>query len=104
MTQPPLRASVFPSAAHASESGSDERRTATIELRVPNDRVKTFRETLARVGDITSEVEKVEDVTEQRADLSFRHVERHIAHGLDRRPVAEVVALADAAHRQLGRS
>ena len=41
---------------------------------------------------------------EQRANLSFLHVERHIAHGLDRRPVAEVVALADAAHRQLRHS
>ncbi|MBX3193216.1 MAG: DUF4349 domain-containing protein [Labilithrix sp.] len=56
----------------ATESGSDEARTADIEVRVPTDRTKGLRESLASAGQIYSDVEKVEDVTEQRADLKAR--------------------------------
>ena len=37
---------------------------------------------------------------EQRANLAFLYVERHVAHRLDRRSIAEIVAFANVAHRQ----
>lgn len=46
--------------------------TATIEVRVPSDKTKGIRAALADLGTISSDVEKVEDVTEARADLKAR--------------------------------
>ncbi len=50
--------------------GEDE--TATMELRVPANRASALRTTLRSMGDVLSESENVEDVTEQRADLGAR--------------------------------
>lgn len=55
------------SSAHGGEDAS-----ATMDLRVPSDRVSAVRATLGVVGEITSQSEKVDDVTEQRADLGAR--------------------------------
>jgi hypothetical protein len=56
----------------ASESGSGRGRTAMLEVRLPSDKTKSIRAALADFGTITSDNEKVEDVTEARADLKAR--------------------------------
>jgi hypothetical protein len=53
-----------------ARGGDDE--TATMDLRVPASRTTDLRTSLRAMGDVTSESEKVDDVTEQRADLSAR--------------------------------
>jgi Domain of unknown function (DUF4349) len=58
--------------ADASSSGSGSDRYAHLELRVPSDKVRSLREGLGAVGEITSDVEKVQDVTDERADLKAR--------------------------------
>lgn len=45
---------------------------ATMDLRVPGNQTTSLRKTLATLGDVMSEAEKVDDVTEQRADLAAR--------------------------------
>lgn len=70
-----LRAAVESSGgfvADASVYGAEEHRTASVELRIPADRVGAVRELFATLGEVTSLTEKVEDVTEQRADLDAR--------------------------------
>jgi hypothetical protein len=57
--------------SNSSSHGGDDA-FATMELRVPSDRVSSVRTTLGSVGEITSQSEKVDDVTEQRADLGAR--------------------------------
>lgn len=56
----------------AQENGSGDYRHATLELRVPADKTRTVRAALKDLGEITSDVEKVEDVTDARADLKAR--------------------------------
>lgn len=60
--------------ADASASGSGEGRSARLVLRVPTDRTRSLRAAMADLGKITSDTEKSEDVTEQRADLDARLV------------------------------
>lgn len=56
----------------ANEAGSATSKSATLEVRIPANDVRTVRALLADLGEITSESEKVEDVTEARADLNAR--------------------------------
>jgi len=58
--------------ADASSSGGSGERRVRMQLRVPSDKVQGIRGTLGRAFEITSEVEKVQDVTEERADLDAR--------------------------------
>ncbi len=52
-------------------SGTDEQ-TAHLELRVPADKARSIRASLGELGTVTRASEKVEDVTEQRADVEAR--------------------------------
>lgn len=54
--------------ADASSSGGPSERSVQMELRVPSDKVQGVRAALGRVGEITTDVEKVQDVTEERVD------------------------------------
>lgn len=70
-----LRAAVekaggFVADSHAS--GANERQTARLELHVPAGEARGIRAALGELGEVTSATEKVEDVTEQRADLEAR--------------------------------
>lgn len=53
-------------------SGTEGEQTAQLELRVPADKAQGIRASLGDLGEVTSSSEKVEDVTEQRADLEAR--------------------------------
>jgi hypothetical protein len=67
------RAGGFVADASAQGSaGSPESRSARVVLRVPADRTRSLRALVADLGTITSDTEKSEDVTEQRADLDAR--------------------------------
>ncbi|WP_437733901.1 DUF4349 domain-containing protein [Sorangium sp. So ce1335] len=46
--------------------------SASLEARIPSARVGTFRAVVASVGEVVSDAEKAEDVTEQRADIGAR--------------------------------
>jgi uncharacterized protein DUF4349 len=56
----------------ASEKGIGDAKSAELEVRVPTNKTRALRAALADLGEITSDVEKVEDVTEARADLKAR--------------------------------
>lgn len=56
----------------AQETGSDRYRQSTLELRVPVDKTASLRAALADLGEITSNAEKVVDVTDARSDLKAR--------------------------------
>jgi hypothetical protein len=56
----------------SSASGTREDASASMDLRVPADKVAALRTKLTDVGEITFQSEKVDDVTEQRADLDAR--------------------------------
>ncbi len=58
--------------ADASSSGGSGERFVHMQLRVPADKVQGIRGALGQVGEITNDVEKVQDVTEERADLDAR--------------------------------
>ena len=58
--------------ADSQASGSDDHATASLELRVPAGAARGVRAVLGQLGEVTSANEKVEDVTEQRADLEAR--------------------------------
>lgn len=58
--------------ADGAAFGSGSERSARLTLRIPNTEVRTVRDALSPLGDVTSDVEKVEDVTESRADLEAR--------------------------------
>lgn len=58
--------------ADASTSGRSTERSVRMELRIPAGNVQGVRAALGRLGEITSDVEKVQDVTEERADLEAR--------------------------------
>lgn len=53
-------------------SGTEGEQSARLELRVPADKARGVRLSLGDLGEITSSSEKVEDVTEQRADVEAR--------------------------------
>ncbi|MBX3225818.1 MAG: DUF4349 domain-containing protein [Labilithrix sp.] len=70
-----LRASVDRAGGYVSDmhaQGAKGGETARLEIRVPADRAQNVRGSLAALGEITNATEKVEDVTEQRADLEAR--------------------------------
>ncbi|WP_438017121.1 DUF4349 domain-containing protein [Sorangium sp. So ce315] len=46
--------------------------SASLEARIPSARVGAFRAVVASVGEVVSDAEKAEDVTEQRADIGAR--------------------------------
>lgn len=56
----------------ANTSGPADERTARLELRLPADKTASMRDTLDHLGEVKNATEKVEDVTEQRADLKAR--------------------------------
>ncbi|NUO47571.1 MAG: DUF4349 domain-containing protein [Polyangiaceae bacterium] len=56
----------------ARVSGGDDVRSASLELRIPAERLEELRAGFSQYGTILSDSEKAEDVTEQRADLSAR--------------------------------
>jgi hypothetical protein len=58
--------------ADANASGKDEDRVARLVLRVPVDKLADVRAALGGAGEITSDNEKVEDVTDERVDLKAR--------------------------------
>jgi Domain of unknown function (DUF4349) len=60
----------FVSDSHSS--GTEAQRVAHLELRVPADKATNIRASLGGLGEVTSATEKVEDVTEQRADIEAR--------------------------------
>lgn len=64
------RAGGFVADQRASGRGREQR--ARLELRVPAGAASAIRATLGELGEVTSATEKVEDVTEQRADLEAR--------------------------------
>lgn len=58
--------------ADAQDSGSDDARTAHLELRIPVDKARGVRSRLSDLGTVNRASEKVEDVTAERADLEAR--------------------------------
>jgi len=58
--------------ADGGTSGKGEDRTAHFVLRVPADKLRDLRAALAGAGEIISDAEHVQDVTEERADLEAR--------------------------------
>jgi hypothetical protein len=58
--------------AEAKTTGSGASLRAELEARIPQPKLAGFRSGLAKIGDITSDQESAEDVTEQRADLGAR--------------------------------
>ncbi|APR87468.1 putative lipoprotein [Minicystis rosea] len=70
-----VRAAVSRAGGYVGEartSGSDEARYASFELHVPVAQLPAFRAEIGGLGDIVSDAEKAEDVTEQRADIKAR--------------------------------
>jgi hypothetical protein len=70
-----LRAEVARLGGYVSEgtvTGGGGYRSARFEARVPTDRLAEFRAHVARLGEVVSDSEKAEDVTEQRADIDAR--------------------------------
>lgn len=55
-------------------SGTSDDQAAYLELRVPANKARSIRTALGELGEVTSATEKVEDVTEQRADIEARLV------------------------------
>jgi hypothetical protein len=53
-------------------SGDAESRSGSVELHVPATQVDAFRARIGQLGEIVSDTEKAEDVTEQRADIDAR--------------------------------
>ena len=57
---------------NGSVSGPDSTGSASFEVKVPAARVGAFRTALRALGDVRSDTEKAEDVTEARADVQAR--------------------------------
>jgi hypothetical protein len=55
-----------------SVTGQDETGAASFEVKVPAAKVGVLREALRSLGDVRSDAEKAEDVTEARADVQAR--------------------------------
>lgn len=66
------RAGGYVADASASGGAGDGLRVVHMELRVPASKVQGVRAALGHAGEITTDVEKVQDVTEERADLEAR--------------------------------
>jgi hypothetical protein len=84
----------------ARSSGDDEARWASFEVHVPVPRLGAFRDGVAALGEVSSDAEKAEDVTEQRADIkarlgNSRAEEKRLLELLDKRTgsLADVVAV-----------
>lgn len=58
--------------AEAADRGSSDSRRVELDLRVPVARASDLRAFVAGLGQLTSDAEKSEDVTEERADLEAR--------------------------------
>lgn len=56
----------------ANVAGDDGERSAHLEARIPKDQLASLRPVAHGLGDVTSDVETVEDVTEARADVKAR--------------------------------
>jgi hypothetical protein len=56
----------------ATSSGDDGSRWASFEVHVPSARLAAFRSGVTGLGEVSSDAEKAEDVTEQRADIKAR--------------------------------
>lgn len=72
---PAVRAAVTRAGGYLGEarvSGSDNARYASFEAHIPVGSLPAFRAEVAGLGEVTSDVEKAEDVTEQRADIKAR--------------------------------
>jgi hypothetical protein len=98
-----VRAAVARAGGYVGEartSGGDEARSASFEVHVPIANLPAFRAEIAKLGDVVSDAEKAEDVTEQRADLkarlsNARAEEKRLLELLDQRTgnLADVVAV-----------
>jgi hypothetical protein len=84
----------------ARTSGDDDARSAWFEVHVPVPQLGAFRGGVAGLGEVTSDSEKAEDVTEQRADIrarlaNSRAEEKRLLELLDKHTgtLADVVAL-----------
>jgi Domain of unknown function (DUF4349) len=53
-------------------SGLGDDASSQIDVRVPKDKLASLRKTIASVGEVVSDSEKVDDLTEQHADLDAR--------------------------------
>jgi hypothetical protein len=58
--------------SNANADGDKTERVVHMDLRVPRDKLRSVRDTIASQGDVTTDNERVDDVTEQRADLAAR--------------------------------
>jgi hypothetical protein len=58
--------------SNGSVTGPDATGSAFFEVKVPAPRVGAFRATVRSLGDVRSDTEKAEDVTETRADVQAR--------------------------------
>jgi hypothetical protein len=70
-----LRTAVADAGGYVSDArlgGNREEKNANLEARIPADKLASFRAGLSNHGEILSDTEKAEDVTEQRADLKAR--------------------------------
>ena len=84
----------------AKTAGDDEARSSSFEVHVPVAHLPAFRAGVSGLGEITSDSEKAEDVTEQRADIkarlgNARAGEKRLLELLDKRTgtLADVVAV-----------
>lgn len=84
--------------ADASSSGMEQSRVVRMELRVPATKVRGIRATLGGIGEVTTDVEKVQDVTEERADLEAR---LHNARTEEKRVLEIMTAKTGAIHEVL---
>ncbi len=84
----------------ARTQGDDDARSSWFEVHVPVAHLPAFRAGVSGLGEVTSDAEKAEDVTEQRADIkarlgNARAEEKRLLELLDKRTgtLADVVAV-----------
>lgn len=58
--------------SHADVAGDTDDASADLEVHVPKSELGSLRPLVAKMGDVTSDVESTEDVTEARADVKAR--------------------------------
>ena len=85
--------------ASGDGSGARQDQSASLDLRIPSERVHAFVSEVSRLGDVTSEDERVDDVSEERADrharlANARAEEKRLLELLDKRTgtLADVLA------------